>query len=116
MMRTCFRIIAQIRVVYFKHFGIMARDWSPPHDGRQGATGGWNVVVSRAGNRDADFANSTVQIRIEDSRIHHPAEVCRSRRQDFSRAYPDDPEVDFEPFIGKKKTKWKKLQGLPPPA
>jgi hypothetical protein len=42
-----------------------------------------------------------------------PVEVCRSCGQDFFRAYPNDPAVDLEPFISKKKTKKKKLVNLP---
>ena len=55
--RQCCRIIAQRQIVCMKDFGVMPRGWSPPHDGRQGATGGWNVVVSRGGSRDGDFAD-----------------------------------------------------------
>jgi len=39
-----------------ENFGLMARGWLPLHNGRQGATGGWNVVVSRGENRSGDFA------------------------------------------------------------
>ena len=67
--RTCCSIIAQRQIGCMENFGVMARGWSPLHDERQGASSGWNVVVSRAGNRNDDFADSTVHIRIEDSRI-----------------------------------------------
>jgi len=33
-----------------REFRRRARGCSPCHDGRQGATGGWNTVVSRAGD------------------------------------------------------------------
>jgi ATP-dependent helicase YprA (DUF1998 family) len=42
-----------------------------------------------------------------------PIEVCRSCGQDFFRAYPADPEANLESFVGRKKTKRKKLEDLP---
>jgi ATP-dependent helicase YprA (DUF1998 family) len=42
-----------------------------------------------------------------------PIEVCRSCGQDFYRAYPDDPDVDLNTFISKKKNRRKKLEDQP---
>jgi hypothetical protein len=35
-----------------EEFRRMDRGWSPPDDGVQGATSGWNTMVSRAGDSD----------------------------------------------------------------